>query len=148
MAKAATNVEFMPASAHDALAEALASTFPAARLIRDPLRRLAYGTDASFYRLVPKLVVVVEDEAEMAALLHQCRMFGTPLTFRAAGTSLSGQAVTDSVLAVLGDGWGGVAAPTRPPSTPARSAASPPTTPAACAAAPARTATVPWPRCG
>ena len=30
MAKAATNVEFAPASAHDALAEALASTFPAA----------------------------------------------------------------------------------------------------------------------
>lgn len=108
MAQAATNVEFAPASAHDALAEALASTFPAARLIRDPLRRLAYGTDASFYRLVPKLVVVVDDEAEMAALLRQCRMFGTPVTFRAAGTSLSGQAVTDSVLAVLGDGWGGV----------------------------------------
>ncbi len=41
-------------------------------------------------------------------LLRQCRMFGTPLTFRAAGTSLSGQAVTDSVLALLGDGWNGV----------------------------------------
>ena len=108
MAQAATNLEFAPASAHDALAAALAETLPAARLVRDPLRRLAYGTDASFYRLVPKLVVVVETEAEMAVLLRQCRMFGTPVTFRAAGTSLSGQAVTDSVLAVLGDGWGGV----------------------------------------
>ncbi len=28
-----------------------------------------------------------------------------PLTFRAAGTSLSGQAITDGVLAVLGDGF-------------------------------------------
>jgi D-lactate dehydrogenase len=108
MAQAATNVQFAPASAHEALAEALASTFPAHRLIRDPLRKLAYGTDASFYRLIPQIVVVVESEAEMEALLRQCRMFGTPVTFRAAGTSLSGQAVTDSVLAVLGDGWNGV----------------------------------------
>ena len=29
------------------------------------------------------------------------------MTFRAAGTSLSGQAITDSVLIVLGDGWNG-----------------------------------------
>ena len=108
MAPAATNTSFAPESAHDALAEALASTFPAQRLIRDPLRTLAYGTDASFYRLIPKMVVVVEDEREMAALLRQCRRFGTPVTFRAAGTSLSGQAVTDSVLVVLGDGWNGV----------------------------------------
>ena len=32
---------------------------------------------------------------------------GTPVTFRAAGTSLSGQAVTDSVLVLLGDNWRG-----------------------------------------
>lgn len=107
MPQATTNVRFDTSSPHDALAEALAFAFPADRLIRDPLRRLAYGTDASFYRLVPQIVVVVDTEAEMAALLHHCRMFGTPVTFRAAGTSLSGQAVTDSVLAVLGDGWSG-----------------------------------------
>ncbi|MGZ9033684.1 MAG: FAD-binding and (Fe-S)-binding domain-containing protein, partial [Rhodospirillales bacterium] len=108
MAQAASNVEFAPASPHEALAEALTRVFPAERLISDSLRKLAYGTDASFYRLIPQIVVVVEDEGEMEALLHQCRMFGTPVTFRAAGTSLSGQAVTDSVLAVLGDGWNGV----------------------------------------
>ena len=33
---------------------------PAARLINDPLRTLAYGTDASLYRLIPKLVVRVD----------------------------------------------------------------------------------------
>ena len=38
----------------------LAAFIPAARLITDPLRLLAWGTDASFYRLVPKLVVVVD----------------------------------------------------------------------------------------
>ena len=93
---------------YEALYQELAATFPETRLIRDPLRKLAYGTDASFYRLIPQLVVIVEDEAEVGRLLAACRKHGTPVTFRAAGTSLSGQAVTDSVLAMLGDGWGGI----------------------------------------
>ena len=37
MAHAATNVHFAPASAHEALAEALTRVFPAERLISDPL---------------------------------------------------------------------------------------------------------------
>ncbi len=108
MARVATRVDAAPLSPGDALAEALGHHLPAERLIRDPLRRLAYGTDASFYRLVPELVAVIESEAEMAILLRLCRRFGTPVTVRAAGTSLSGQAVTDRVLAVLGDGWNGI----------------------------------------
>ncbi len=88
-----------------ALQADLAHRFPARRLVADPLRLVAYGTDASFYRLVPKLVVVVENEEEVRELLALCRRHSAPLTFRAAGTSLSGQAVTDSVLALLGDGW-------------------------------------------
>ena len=43
----------------------LATFIPAARLVTDPLRLLAWGTDASFYRLVPKLVVVVDSEDEV-----------------------------------------------------------------------------------
>jgi D-lactate dehydrogenase len=82
------------------------STFiPAARLVTDPLRLLAWGTDASFYRLVPKLVVVVDSEDEVRRLLACCARLHTPVTFRAAGTSLSGQAISDSVLVMLGDGW-------------------------------------------
>jgi D-lactate dehydrogenase len=79
---------------------------PPARLFCDPLRTLAYGTDASFYRLVPKVVVRVRDVAEVRAVLALARRHRVPLTFRAAGTSLSGQAVTDSVLVQL-DGWKG-----------------------------------------
>ena len=78
---------------------------PAARLITDPLRTLAYGTDASLYRLIPKLVVRVDSEEEMRRILALAHEHGTPVTFRAAGTSLSGQAITDSVLLQLGDGW-------------------------------------------
>lgn len=90
-----------------ALKAALAETLPAERLIDDPLRTLAYGTDASFYRLIPKLVVRPESEAELQRTLAECRARGIPVTFRAAGTSLSGQAVTDSVLIQLGRGWRG-----------------------------------------
>lgn len=80
---------------------------PRERLFDDPLSTLAYGTDASFYRLIPKLVVRVEAEAEVVGLLQLAQAHRVPVTFRAAGTSLSGQAVTDSVLIVLGDGWNG-----------------------------------------
>ncbi len=90
---------------YDRLYSKLRSFIPETRLIRDPLRTLAYGTDASFYRLVPKLVVMVETVDEVSRLLRFSEDCGTPVTFRAAGTSLSGQAVTDSVLAVLGRGW-------------------------------------------
>lgn len=89
----------------DALAEKLGQRIPAQRLVRDSLRRLAYGTDASFYRLVPALVVRPENEAELLAVIEECREGGWPMTFRAAGTSLSGQAVTDGVLVQLGRGW-------------------------------------------
>ncbi|MDO9285791.1 MAG: FAD-binding oxidoreductase, partial [Aquabacterium sp.] len=94
---------------YDALQRRLAGFIPAARLVTDPLRLLAWGTDASFYRLVPQIVVVVEHEAEVRQVLQCCAALGTPVTFRAAGTSLSGQAVSDSVLVLLGDGWRGIA---------------------------------------
>ncbi|MDH2291593.1 FAD-binding and (Fe-S)-binding domain-containing protein [Cobetia sp. 10Alg 146] len=95
------------AAAYLALREALALHLPAERLIHDALRTLAYGTDASFYRLVPQLVVRVHDEQELGHVLRECRARKLPVTFRAAGTSLSGQALTDSVLIQLGGEWRG-----------------------------------------
>lgn len=80
---------------------------PAERRFDDPLSTLAFGTDASFYRLIPKLVVRVESEAEVVSLLELAQGARVPVTFRAAGTSLSGQAISDSVLIVLGDNWNG-----------------------------------------
>ena len=35
------------------------TTIAADRLVIDPLRTIAYGTDASFYRLIPKIVINV-----------------------------------------------------------------------------------------
>ncbi|MFJ7111236.1 FAD-binding and (Fe-S)-binding domain-containing protein [Pseudomonas sp. NPDC098740] len=80
---------------------------PQERRFDDPLSTLAFGTDASFYRLIPKLVIRVESEDEVVALLKLAQRDLVPVTFRAAGTSLSGQAISDSVLIVLGDNWNG-----------------------------------------
>lgn len=80
---------------------------PDERLIHDELRTLAYGTDASFYRLIPQLVVRVDNEDEVSRVLKLTQARQLPVTFRAAGTSLSGQAVTDSVLIQLSSHWRG-----------------------------------------
>ncbi|MBA4502617.1 FAD-binding and (Fe-S)-binding domain-containing protein [Marinobacterium marinum] len=80
---------------------------PAERRFDDPLSTLAFGTDASFYRLIPKLVLRVEAENEVVGILRLATAHQVPVTFRAAGTSLSGQAISDSVLIVLGDYWNG-----------------------------------------
>ena len=77
------------------------------RIITDPLRTLAYGTDASFYRLIPQVVVKANDEWEVSRLLAAAGECGVAVTFRAAGTSLSGQAITDSVLVLAGTNWKG-----------------------------------------
>ena len=68
------------------------------RIFTDKLRCLAYGTDASFYRMVPKVVVKIAEKNEVSSLLRLAYQLKIPETFRAAGTSLSGQAITDSVL--------------------------------------------------
>lgn len=80
---------------------------PRERRFDDPLSTLAFGTDASFYRLIPQLVLRVESEREVVELLKLAHAQQVAVTFRAAGTSLSGQAISDSVLIVLGDHWNG-----------------------------------------
>lgn len=78
---------------------------PVTRLLIDPFRTLAFGTDASFYRLIPKIVIKAETRLELEDILQISHRLGIPVTFRAAGTSLSGQAVTDSVLILLAGAW-------------------------------------------
>lgn len=85
----------------------VAHLIPKDRRFDDPLSTLAFGTDASFYRLIPQLVIRVESEDEVVSLLQLAQRDHVPVTFRAAGTSLSGQAISDSVLIVLGDNWNG-----------------------------------------
>lgn len=106
-ASTATNTLAHKATHYHDLYLALKNVIDDARLIRDPLRTLAYGTDASFYRLIPQLIVRVDNEDEVRIVLEEARQRDLPVTFRAAGTSLSGQAVTDSILMQLSDNWKG-----------------------------------------
>ena len=83
-----------------------AKTFiPKERLFVDELRRLAWGTDAGFYRLIPQVVIQSANEEEVSKLLALAQSHKLPVTFRAAGTSLSGQAISDSILIVAGKNW-------------------------------------------
>lgn len=75
------------------------------RIYTDALRCLAWGTDAGFYRLLPKVVVRAANEEEIVAILRAASRLQLPVTFRAAGTSLSGQAISDSILVVAGKYW-------------------------------------------
>jgi D-lactate dehydrogenase len=90
---------------HRAFLADLTQSLPTDRCFTDPLQTLAFGTDASFYRLVPQVVVRTANEDEVSALLRAADRHNVPVTFRAAGTSLSGQAISDSVLAVAGSAW-------------------------------------------
>ena len=78
---------------------------PQERIYTDELRRLAWGTDAGFYRLIPQIVIRSEGEEEISRLLKLDGHHHLPVTFRAAGTSLSGQAISDSILIVAGKHW-------------------------------------------
>jgi D-lactate dehydrogenase len=87
------------------LIQHLSQHLPPEQIIVDDLRRLAYGTDASFYRLTPQVIAVVESENDVKAVLQTAKQHQTPVTFRAAGTSLSGQAITNGILALIGEGF-------------------------------------------
>ena len=69
------------------------------------LHTLAYGTDASFYRLIPKMVIWAKTSEEVSDVLKLSSDMSLPVVFRAAGTSLSGQAITDSILLVTSRDW-------------------------------------------
>jgi D-lactate dehydrogenase len=75
------------------------------RVLTRRLDRVAFANDASVYRLVPRAVVFPTTIAEVQALFRLSREHGVPIVFRAAGTSLSGQAVTDGILVVVSRHW-------------------------------------------
>ena len=78
---------------------------PSERIYTDELRTLGWGTDASFYRQIPKVVIRSDGEEEVSRIVKTCKKYKLPFTFRAAGTSLSGQSCTDSILIVAGKHW-------------------------------------------
>jgi D-lactate dehydrogenase len=94
----------MSASTRDVQAD-LERVLPAGRVLTGTLDRLALANDASVYRKVPRAVVQPESIDEVRGLFHLSHQHRVPLTFRAAGTSLSGQAVTDGILVDVSRHW-------------------------------------------
>jgi D-lactate dehydrogenase len=72
------------------------------RVLSRPIDRLGRSADASIYRLIPEAIVRPRSVAEVRELFAWARRRRRHMTFRAAGTSLSGQAVSDDVLVETG----------------------------------------------
>jgi D-lactate dehydrogenase len=83
---------------HVRLGREIASLLGDDAVSRRALDRYAYAHDASHYLLVPQTVVTPRSAEQVAQVLRSCDRAGVTLTFRSAGTSLSGQGLTDSVL--------------------------------------------------
>ncbi|MBA0052447.1 FAD-binding oxidoreductase [Streptomyces sp. AJS327] len=67
-----------------------------------------YASDASPYRFLPRVVVLAENRADVAAVLAYARANGREVVFRAAGTSLNGQAQGEDILVDVRRHWAGV----------------------------------------
>ncbi|RDU60926.1 FAD-binding and (Fe-S)-binding domain-containing protein [Helicobacter sp. MIT 14-3879] len=79
------------------------------RIYNSYLYRFALGTDASCYRYIPKIVIRAHSEDEIIKILKLARKFNLPITFRAYGSSLSGQALSDSILIITTFGFRDIA---------------------------------------
>ena len=66
-----------------------------------------YASDASPYRLVPQVVVLPRTTDDIVKLFRYCHETGRHATFRAAGTSLNGQALSDDILIDVRRHWYG-----------------------------------------
>ncbi|MBB5787257.1 FAD/FMN-containing dehydrogenase/Fe-S oxidoreductase [Jiangella mangrovi] len=62
------------------------------------LRRAEYATDASNYRVVPRVVVFPHDADEVAGVVEVARDLGVPVTARGGGTSVAGNAVGPGIV--------------------------------------------------
>lgn len=80
------------------LLSALGAIIPASRLYADPVRVMAYASDASMFRSRARVVLDVENESEVRQVLEVAHRYGMGVTVRAAGTSLNGQAIGEGIV--------------------------------------------------
>ncbi|MFB2778605.1 FAD-binding and (Fe-S)-binding domain-containing protein [Shewanella mangrovisoli] len=91
---------------YDAVYKELIQQLGESAVSNDPVRRFAWSTDASYFRIVPEIVVHADTLEQAKQTLAIARAHKVPVTFRAAGTSLSGQAIGEGILLILGhDGF-------------------------------------------
>lgn len=83
----------------------LSALLEPSRVLTRMIDRIAFASDASLYRLIPRAVVqpILLEEVRKLFLFSRERQI--PLTFRAGGTSLCGQAISDGILVDIGRYW-------------------------------------------
>lgn len=74
-------------------------------ILNREIDRLTYARDASIYRIIPEFAVRPKDENDIQKLFKYATDFKKSITFRASGTSLSGQTVTDGIIAEIAYDW-------------------------------------------
>ncbi len=74
-------------------------------LLEKPFDRIVNSINASPYKQIPKMVARVSCEEDIILLMKVALKRGIPYTFKAAGTSLSGQCISKNLLIVLNEKW-------------------------------------------
>lgn len=85
--------------------KALSTAIPADRLKNRSIDLYAYASDAGFYEILPIAVCFPISEQEISEIVYQARTYQVPITFRAGGTSLSGQTVGEGIIVDLSRAW-------------------------------------------
>ena len=94
-----------PLLSSEEIKSSLSGMIVADRILIRPIDLIACASDASFYRLIPKAVVRAQSLDEIQALFAFSQQTQMPMTFRAAGTSLSGQSISDGLLVDVARHW-------------------------------------------
>ncbi len=94
-----------PLLSSEEIKSSLSGMIAADRILIRPIDLIACASDASFYRLIPKAVVRAQSLDEIRALFAFSQQTQVPMTFRAAGTSLSGQSISDGLLVDVARHW-------------------------------------------
>src|SRR3954451_9216711 len=90
--------ESLAAGTPEPLRSDLVALLGAERVLVRPIDLIRYASDASPYRLIPKAVVMAHDAGDVAKVFDFCRREAIPVTLRAGGTSLNGQAQSEGIL--------------------------------------------------
>ncbi|MBL7024036.1 MAG: FAD-binding oxidoreductase [Candidatus Marinimicrobia bacterium] len=84
---------------------ALKKVLPKASVFTDLIHRHAYARDAGFYRLLPHMVIKATTVNDIVNIFREANYRQRHVVFRAGGTSLSGQAISDDILVEVKQGW-------------------------------------------
>ena len=83
----------------------LKSMLAADQVLTSSIARYAYANDAGPYLLIPQAVLHPKTEEEIQFIFQQAENAKVPVVFRAGGTNLSGQSITDGWLVDIGRYW-------------------------------------------